>query len=73
MRPIKSIPKRAKELGVKYINPDIKKSPLCWPEEDLKYLKENYTTMTDSQIAEHLGRTRPSVKNMRTRLCLEKR
>ena len=43
-----------------------------WSEDELQFIKDNYETLTDAEIAEKLGRTEQSVITKRKRLSLHK-
>ena len=38
-----------------------------WSEDEIQFIKDNYETLTDAEIAEELGRTRSSVETKRKR------
>jgi hypothetical protein len=44
-----------------------------WSDEDLAYLRENYTTMSAKDIAAHLGRTQQAIHGRASRLGLKSR
>lgn len=46
---------------------------MAWTDKDIAYIKENYKTQTDGEIAEHLGRSAAAVANRRVILGLKKR
>lgn len=53
---------------------DLSRSKLmAWTDKDIAYIKENYKTQTDGEIAEHLGRSAAAVANRRVILGLKKR
>ena len=43
-----------------------------YDEDDIKYIAENYMTSTDQEMADHLGRSKESVKDRRNRLHLHR-
>lgn len=43
-----------------------------WSEGDIAYLRENYKTKTDAELAEHLGRNKKTVCNKRSQLGLRR-
>ncbi len=43
-----------------------------WSEDEIQFIKDNYETLTDAEIAEKLGRTEQAVITKRKRLSLPK-
>lgn len=43
-----------------------------WSEDELQFIKDNYETLTDAEIAEKLGRTESAVATKRKRLSLQR-
>lgn len=43
-----------------------------WEEEEIKFIRENYKSLTDFEIGQKLGRSASSIKTKRQRLKLEK-
>lgn len=43
-----------------------------WSEDELQFIKDNYETLTDAEIAEKLGRTESAVATKRKRMSLQR-
>ena len=43
-----------------------------WSEDEIQFIKDNYETLTDAEIAEKLGRTETAVATKRKRMSLQR-
>jgi len=45
-------------------NPGNRNSRVAWTVEEIRFVEQNYGSLSAAEIGEHLGRTRASVKSM---------